>query len=163
MNFIELFSKIGISPSFMQDFSLLIVIILLTVAFAFLVGRGRLIAVLMSAYISLALLEAFPGNYLKDYSYELIFFLILLILFTIFSKRIFGVYISGSQFLWRIFTVSFLEVVMLLSVILSILPKKIALGYISENAYKYLVSSEFHFFWLIIPIIFVYLIRKRLN
>jgi hypothetical protein len=158
-----LLSKIGISQNLIQDFTLLLAIALLTVVFAILIGRGRLISVLMSSYISLVLLESFPGNYLKDYLYKLVFFFILLALITIFSKRIFGVYISGSQFLWRIFVASFLEVVMLLSIIFQIMPKKEVLGYISENAYKYLVSSEYHLFWLILPIIFVYLIRKRLN
>ena len=75
-----LLSRIGISQNFIQDATLLIVIILLTVVFAFLIGRGRLISVLVSFYISLALLNVFPKEYLKDYSYELGLFFILLIL-----------------------------------------------------------------------------------
>ncbi|PIP28487.1 MAG: hypothetical protein COX29_00935 [Candidatus Moranbacteria bacterium CG23_combo_of_CG06-09_8_20_14_all_35_22] len=158
-----LLSRIGISQNFIQDATLLIVIILLTVVFAFLIGRGRLISVLVSFYISLALLNVFPKEYLKDYSYELGLFFILLILIAIFSKRIFGVYISSSEFMWRIFVVSFLEVVLFCSIVFSILPEKKALGYISQNAYGYLVSSPYNFLWLIAPIFFVYLIRKRLN
>ncbi|KKP79553.1 MAG: hypothetical protein A2271_01425 [Candidatus Moranbacteria bacterium RIFOXYA12_FULL_35_19] len=163
MNLGLLLSKIGISSNFVQDATLLVVIILLTIAFAFLIGRGRLISVLVSFYISLALLNVFPKEYLKDYSYELGLFFILLILIAIFSKRIFGIYISSSEFMWRIFAVSFLEVAMLFSLVFSILPEKKALGYISQNTYGYLVSSPYNFLWLIAPIIFVYLIRKRLN
>lgn len=158
-----LLSKIGISQSFVQDFTLLLVIAGVTVAFAFLIGRHRLVQMLVSTYIALALLQAFPEKYLSDYTLELFFFFVALIILTIFSKKIFGIYISSSEFMWRIFVVSFLEVVLLLSIIFTITPKKIALDYISPNAYSYLVSSEFHFLWLFIPLIFIYLIRKRLN
>ncbi len=163
MNLDLLLSKIGISQNFVQDFTLLLVIVGITVAFAFLVGRHRLVQMLISTYIALALLFAFPEKYLNNYSYELVFFFIALIILTIFSKKIFGIYISSSEFMWRIFVVSFLEVILLLSIVFTITPKKIALGYISPNAYDYLVSSEFHFLWLFIPLLFVYLIRKRLN
>ena len=158
-----LLSKIGISQSFVQDFMLLLVIAGITVAFVFLIGRHRLIQMLISTYIALALLQAFPEKYLSDYPYELVLFFISLIILTIFSKKIFGIYISSSEFMWRIFVVSFLEVVLLFSIIFTITPKKIALGYISPNTYSYLVSSEFHFLWLFTPLVFVYLIRKKLN
>lgn len=163
MNINLLLSKIGISQSFVQDFTLLLVVAILTVAVAFLVGRHRLIQSLIGIYISLALLGAFPEKYLSDFSYELIFFFIALVLVTIFSKKIFGIYISSSEFMWRIFVVSFLEVVLMLSIVFTITPKKTALEYISPNAYDYLVSPIFHFTWLFIPLLFVYLIRKRLN
>ena len=163
MNLNLLFSKIGISQNFVQDFTFLLVIIILTVAFAFLIGRHRLVQTLISTYIALALLKAFPEKYLSDYTYELIFFFVVLTIVTFFNKKIFGIYISSAEFMWRIFAVSFLEVVLLLSIIFTITPQKIALGYISPNTYSYLVSSEFHFFWLLLPLIFVYLIRKRLN
>lgn len=163
MDITLLLSKIGISQNFVQDFTLLLVIVAVTVAFAFLVGRHRLVQMLISTYIALALLQSFPEKYLSNFSYELIFFFIVLVLVTIFSKKIFGIYISSSEFMWRIFMVSFLEVVLLLSIVFTIIPKKIALGYISPNAYDYLVSPIFHFTWLFIPLLFVYLIRKRLN
>ncbi|MDO9231697.1 MAG: hypothetical protein Q7U36_04460 [bacterium] len=163
MNLDLLLSKIGISQNFVQDFTLLLVVAILTVAVAFLVGRHRLIQSLVGIYISLALLQAFPEKYLNDYSFELIFFFVALVLVTISSKKIFGIYISGAEFMWRIFVMSFLEVVLLLSVVFTITPKKIVLGYISPNAYDYLVSPIFHFSWMFIPLLFVYLIRKRLN
>ncbi|MFZ2975049.1 MAG: hypothetical protein WA055_00270 [Candidatus Moraniibacteriota bacterium] len=163
MNLDLLLSKIGISQSFVQDFTLLLVVAILTVAVAFLVGRHRLIQMLFGTYVALALFSAFPEKYLSDYSFELVFFFVALALVTIFSKKIFGIYISSSEFMWRIFVVSFLEVVLMLSIVFTITPKKIALEYISPNAYGYLVSPIFHFTWLFIPLLFVYLIRKRLN
>ncbi len=163
MNVDLLLSKIGISQNFVQDFTLLLVIVILTIGLAFLIGRHRLIQMLISTYVALALLSAFPEKYLSDYSFELVFFFVALVLVTISSKKIFGIYISGAEFMWRIFVVSFLEVVLMLSIVFTITPKKIALEYISPNAYDYLVSSEFHFLWLFLPLLFVYLIRKRLN
>ena len=155
MNLDLLLSKIGISQSFVQDFTLLLLVAILTVAVAFLIGRHRLIQSLIAMYISLALLQAFPEKYLSDFSYNLIFFFIALVLVTIFSKKILGIYISSSEFMWRIFVMSFLEVVLMLSIVFTITPKKIALDYISPNAYDYLVSPIFHFTWLFIPLLFI--------
>jgi hypothetical protein len=163
MDIVSLLSKIGISQSFMQDFFLLIVIVILTVALAFLVGRHRLVSLLFSIYISLALLGAVSVEYLQDYIFQLIFFFASLALFTILGKKIIGAYVSKADFMWRIFVLSFLEVVAISSIVFSILPKKIALEYISGSAYGYAVSSQFHLLWLLVPLIFVYIIRKRLN
>lgn len=162
-NITLLLSKIGISQSFVQDFSLLIVLVLLTVAVAFLVGRHRIVSLLFSIYISLALLGAVSAEYLQDYIFQLIFFFVSLALVTFFGKKIIGAYVSKSDFMWRIFVLSFLEVVAISSIVFSILPKKIALEYISGSAYEYAVSSQFYLLWLVLPLIFVYLIRKRLN
>jgi hypothetical protein len=163
MDIVSLLSKIGISQSFMQDFFLLIVIVILTVAVAFFVGRHRIVALLFSAYISLALLGSIAGDYLQDYTFQLIFFFASLVVFTFFGKKIIGAYVSKADFMWRIFLLSFLEVVAISSIVFSILPKKIALEYISKSAYGYLASSNFQILWLILPLIFVYAIRKRLN
>ena len=107
MNLDLLLSKIGISQNFVQDFTLLLVVVILTVAVAFLVGRHRLVQMLISTYVALALLSAFPEKYLSDYSFELVFFFVALALVTISSKKIFGIYISSSEFMWRIFVMSF--------------------------------------------------------
>jgi hypothetical protein len=149
--------------NFFQDFTFLIAVILLTIAVAFLVGRHRLISFLFGIYISLALLGAVSVKYIQDYLFQLVFFLVVLLVITIFGRKIIGAYVSKSDFMWRIFVISFLEVMAVLSVVASILPKKTALEYISPNAYGYLISSEFYLLWLILPLIFVYFIRKRLN
>ncbi len=151
--------------SLAQDVTLLLAIICVSFIFGMFIGRYKLISILINIYVSLAILAAVPSEYLKDYTLQLIFFLSAVIILTLISKRLFEIYISGSGsgFLWRVFIMSFLEVMMLLSVVFSIIPKKVALDYISANAYYYLASPFLHLAWMVVPLAFIFVIHKRLN
>lgn len=157
--------KLGVSQALTQDISLLIVIALLSFVFGMFIGRYKLITILINIYVAFAIIMVVPSRYLVDYVYKLIFFLAGVIILTLISKRLFEIYISGSGsgFLWRVFMMSFLEVVFLISIILSIVPKKIALGYISPTAYIYLASDNARLVWMIIPLAFMFFIHKKLN
>lgn len=162
----SLLSKLGVSPALTQDISLLIVIALLSFVFGMFIGRYKLITILINIYVAFAIMMVVPAQYFSgDYLYKLIFFLAGVIILTLISKRLFEIYISGSGsgFLWRVFAMSFLEVVFLISIVLSIIPKKIALGYISPTAFNYLASENARLAWMIIPLAFMFFIHKRLN
>lgn len=157
--------SLGVSPQLTQDISLFMVIALLSFVFGMFIGRYKLITILINIYVAYAVTMTVPVRYFPDYSYKLIFFLASTIILTLISKQLFEIYISGSGsgFLWRVFAMSFLEVVFLISIILSILPKKIALGYISPAAYEYLATENARLAWMIIPMAFMFFIHKRLN
>jgi len=160
-----LLAKLGVSPKLTQDISLLLVIALLSFVFGMFIGRYKLITILINIYVSFAVTAAVPAQYFSDYLYKLIFFLAGVIILTLVSKRLFEIYISGSGsgFLWRVFVMSFLEVVFMISIVLSIIPKKVALGYVSNEAYNYLASENAKFIWMVIPLAFIFFIHKRLN
>jgi hypothetical protein len=159
MNPTLIFSKLGIPASLSQDILLLLVVVGASAIFAMLIGRFRLLAILANIYIALAVLSAVPGEYLTSYLYAVGFFLAIVIVMTVFGKKLFDAYLSG----WRVFALSFLEVGLLLSVIVSFLPREIALEYVSKNAYFYLASPLAHLAWVVAPLIFILLIQKRLN
>jgi hypothetical protein len=165
MNLTTLFSKFGISASVSQDVTLLLVIALVSFIFGMFIGRYKLITVLINIYVSIAIVAAVPREYLKDYTYELLLFFALLITLTIVSKRLFEIYISGSGsgFLWRVFAMSFLEVMMLISITASIAPKSKALEFVSASSYQYLASDIARLIWLVIPLVFMFVIHKRIN
>mgnify|MGYP001036833149 CR=1 FL=1 len=161
----SILGKIGLSQELTQDVSLLIVIALASFVFGMFIGRYKLITILINIYVSFAVTMAVPAKYFSDYLYELIFFLAGVIILTLISKRLFEIYISGSGsgFLWRVFAMSFLEVIFLISIVLHIIPKKVALGYISPTAYQYLASENATFLWMVAPMAFMFFIHKRLN
>ncbi len=148
MNVTSIFSKVGLPVALAQDISLLLAIVFVSFVFGMFIGRFKLITILINIYVSLAILAAVPKSYLSDYTYSLGLFLILIVVLTLVSKRLFEIYISGagSGFLWRVFAMSFLEVMLLISSVLFIMPKKVALGYVSSTAYPYLASPNAHFY-----------------
>jgi len=165
MNLALLLGKIGVSQALTQDISLLMVIALLSFVFGMFIGRYKLITILINIYVSFAVTMVVPERFFSDYLYKLIFFLAGVVVLTLISKQLFEIYISGSGsgFLWRVFAMSFLEIVFLISIVVSIVPKKIVLDYISPTAFEYLASENARIAWMIIPMAFMFFIHKRLN
>jgi hypothetical protein len=165
MNLSLLFAKLGISASLSQDITLFFVIALVSFVFWMFIGRYKIITVLINIYVSLAIMSAVPEKYFTDYTFKLILFYALVVALTIVSKKLFEIYISGSGsgFLWRVFAMSFLEVMMLLSITLVLVPKKVALGYVSPTSYDYLTADMARLLWMVLPLILMFAIHKRLN
>lgn len=165
MNLNVLLTKIGVSQDLTQDITLALVVMLVIFVFGMFIGRYKLITILINIYVSFAITSVVPAKYFTDYTFKLIFFLAGVVILTIVSKRLFEIYFSGSGsgFLWRVFVMSFLEVMFLISVVLSSIPKKVALGYISLSAYGYFTSDIMRLFWMVVPLVFLVMIHKRLN
>ncbi|MFZ5982406.1 MAG: hypothetical protein ACOYS2_02465, partial [Patescibacteria group bacterium] len=70
MDFTNLLQKIGVSRELTQDVTLLIAIAFVSFVFGILVGRHRLITILINIYVALALIWAVPEAFLADSSYK---------------------------------------------------------------------------------------------
>jgi len=165
MNLNIMLSKLGLSASMAQDATLFLVILLLSFVFGVSIGRAKLITILANIYVAFSIFSVIPGKLIPDYTYDVITFLSLIVGLTLFSGKLIEVpfHISGSGFLWRVFALSFLEVVLVLSVIVNMIPKKEALSYISSSSYGYLVSSNMLLVWMVAPLVFLALIHNKVN
>jgi hypothetical protein len=163
MDLYSIFSQIGISPKIAQDVVLVLFVAFISFVYGMLVGRYRLIPALINIFASFAILSAVPGNVLPDYTSKLILFFALWGGLTIFSRKFFDVpfYGSGTSFLWRVFSMSFLQGVLLLSIAFSIIPRKVALTYISPNALGYLTEGWAPLIWMTLPLAYLFFIYRR--
>ncbi len=119
--------------------------------------------VLINIYVSFAIVSVIPKDFIEDYSYMMAAFFGLLIVLTVANRRFFDLSFSGSGsgFMWRVFSMSFLQIVLILSIIFSILPRKVALTYISSVAYEYLASGWAALLWMALPLAYMIFIYKR--
>lgn len=142
-----------------------LVIVFASFIFGMLIGRYKLVTVLINIYVAVALLSVLPEKLFSDYYYRLILFFAIIAGLTFLGKKMFEVPIfgSGKSFLWRVFAMSFLEVMLALSMALSIAPKKEALNYISLTSYNYFVSENALIFWMLAPLVFMFIIRKKVS
>ncbi|HLN18951.1 MAG TPA: hypothetical protein VK255_02150 [Patescibacteria group bacterium] len=163
MNLSSVLAKLGIATSFTQDVTLLIVIALASFLFAVAIGKSRLAAVLVGSYISFALVSATPVSWLAISGYNLIAFLVIIIGITLWGKKMIDISIGGigSGFMWKIFVMSFLEVVMILSIAVSLVPKKDALAYVSISSYGYLNNDPMRLIWMAAPLLFLFFVQRR--
>jgi len=165
MNLTSILSKIGLSQKMSQDIILILFIALASFIYGMLIGRSRLMTVLVNVYVVFAIMVVVPASLLADYNTKIIAFLGLLIGLTFLNKGFFNVSFSGSGpgFFFRVFLMSFLQITLILSIVLSFLPVKVALEYVSKTAYGYLVPDWSMLVWMVAPLVFTFFIHKKIN
>src|SRR4030043_129811 len=150
-------------------------IILFFVVAAFLyglsLGRDRVIVILVSIYMALAIVNTAP--YLNSFTAEIsfdnasifkvtIFLGIFIILFFLLSRSALLNTIAASDSpgrWWQSILFSFFHVGLILSILMSYLPKEIV-NNVSEGMRNLFISDPAKFFWLVAPIIIMVMIRK---
>jgi len=164
--FLNFFTALQLPKNIAGDMSLLFLFIGMSLAFGFIFGRWKLINILINVYIALAFVGVIPREmFITSVYMKAGIFIIILVILTAIDKRLFDLHISnvGSDFFWRLFVMSILVTGMIVSVTLSFLPQKIALGYISVGAYGYFASPTALIFWMIVPLLSLLFINNRLK
>jgi hypothetical protein len=153
-------------------------IILFFIVAAFLyglsLGRNRVIVILVSIYMALAIVNTAP--YLNDFSAEInynnasifkftLFVGLFIVLFFLLSRGALIRTIASSDSAgawWQSIIFSFFHVGLILSILMSYLPQDMA-NHISEGMRNLFISDPAKFFWLVAPIFVMVLIRKKKN
>lgn len=164
--FSNFFSAFDLPNNIAGDVSLFFLFVGMSLVFGFVFGRWKLINILINVYITLAFVGVLPESLFETSPYSKAgIFVVLLVILTAIDKRLFDLHISsaGSDFFWRLFVTSLLVTGMIVSVVLSFLPKAIALGFISATAYSYFASSGALIFWMAAPLISLLFINNRLK
>lgn len=160
------FSSLAIPKNLAGDLSLLLIFLVLSLALGFILGRWKLVNILIDVYIAVAFLSILPKELLafSPYAKAGVFFGLLFFLIMI-DNRLFDVHITsaGTDFFWRLFVMSILVTGMLVSVTLAFLPKAMALSYISPAAYGYFASPLALVFWMTLPLLSLLFINNRLK
>lgn len=160
----KIFKSFGLSVTSAELVTLLLVMLAITVAFWLLVGRFRLHSVLINIYISFALIGALPKDMVgtNGSTLSVMLFLIGIVLLTLMGKYTFDIHLSGSGLAyWQIFTMSFLEVGLITSLLAGFVGDKTLLKFVSKEALFYFTSPWAKFLWLAMPLAFLIYINKR--
>lgn len=163
---IDFFTAFDLPKNIAGDLSLLLLFVGMSLVFGFVFGRWKLINILINVYIALAFIGVLPESLFEASSYiKAGTFIILLVVLTAIDDRLFDLHISsaGTDFFWRLFVTSIFVTGMVVSVILSFLPKTVALGFISVAAYGYFASPAALIFWMVTPLLSLLFINNRLK
>jgi hypothetical protein len=126
----------GLSGDVSADLSFFFLFAALSLALGFFLGRFKLINILINAYIALAFISVLPVTVFAISLYaKAIIFALLLIFLTAIDKRLFDLHISsaGSDLFWRLIVMSLLVSGMLTSMLLSLLPRTVTNGFVTEH------------------------------
>ncbi len=158
------FTKFGLPSGLAGDFSFLIFFFLVSVVFGMLIGRFRLINVLINVYIAVAILTVIPHEILKPNSVATLFiFIISVLILTLIDSHLFDIHISGSggSFFWRLFVMSFFEAGLIFSVLISFWGTKTMANYFSMDIYNLFASVYSRIFWMLAPLFVLFFINKK--
>ena len=159
----QIFQNFGLAKSATELITLVIVILAISGLFWLLIGRFRLHNFLINTYIALALVQVIPKDIMSFSKYSfLLVFLILIALLTLINKYLFDIHQYGSGLaIWQVFVMSFLEIMLLLSIISSFLSTKEMLQYISVDYLKYFADPWWKVLWMAMPLLFLVMVKKR--
>lgn len=156
-------------PSFLPDkiagdFSFFLIFVGGSLALAFILGKTRLINVVVFSYISFALIDAIPFSFFSFASQgKAIVFLSILILLVSVGDYILDIHIANptSTFFSRVLVMGCLGSGLVLSILLTLVSKSFALQFLSPLVYSYFASPIARIVWMVIPLIFLLFINKR--
>jgi hypothetical protein len=159
----KIFMNLGLAKSATELATLLLVLLVVSTIFWLLIGRFRLHNFLINVYISYAITLVLPkeattllGNF------QVIFFIAVIAGLTFLNKYLFDIHQSGSGLaIWQVFIMSALEVLLVLSIVIALLPVKEVLRYISKDALIYFTMPWWKLAWMILPLAFLVFIKKR--
>ena len=154
----DIFGKIS------GDITLIVILIAVSVGFGLLIGRFRLVNVLINIYIAFAFVTVLPQDILDiSKNSSALIFLSILVALTLVSDYLFDIHISNSSsgFFWRLFVMSFLLTSLTFSMLVSMLEKKLVMKYISIDAFGYFAAPYASFFWMAAPLLFLFFLNKR--
>jgi len=158
-----LFMNLGLAKSSAELVTLLVVLLVVSTLFWLLIGRFRLHNFLINIYISYALLQVLPQELVTfTKNGPVLIFLIFIVVLTLMNKYLFDIHQSGSGLaIWQVYVMSALEVVLVLSIVISLMPSKSVLAYISKDTLQYFTLPWWKFLWMILPLALLIFIKKR--
>lgn len=162
----RLTSMLALPKNIAGDLSLILLFVGVSLLVGFIFGRWKLVNILINVYISVALVGVMPDAWFAVSVYAKAgVFVVLLTVLTMFDERLFDIHITsaGTDFFWRFFVTSFLVTGSVLSSVFSFLPKSVALSWVTPDLYFYIASPWALLFWLVVPILALFLINTRLR
>jgi hypothetical protein len=160
------FPVFAIPKDFASLLSFILLFIGVSLAAGFAFGRVKLVNIFINVYIALALTSVFPADFLSNSLYaKAILFFVMLVFLSAIDEHLFDLHIPNSSydFFWRLFVMSALVLGMVVSVVVSLLPKKVVLGLPFPFLYEYFGSGVAATLWLFLPLLVLIFMNKRLR
>lgn len=158
--------SIGLSKEIASILSFVFLFAGVAIAAGFVFGRNKLVNIFINIYIALAFTKAMPVDDISSSPYaEAVLFLALLVFLTAIDEHLFDLHIPNASYdiFWRLFVMSLLVVGMVVSALVTLLPKKA----LSAIPFPFLTDifglPVAHILWLFVPLVLLIFMNKRLR
>lgn len=158
----NILSKSFVSGLFSGEVLFFLILIAIGIGLGFLIGRYRLVALLASVYFSIAIFSVIPKGYIpKEPIYILLMFTAFVLIFTFLDEYLFDVNADIARNVWSSVLVGFFAVSVFVSTAVSLVPWSSISDILSKQTYAYLAGPGARVFWMIVPLIFFLVVKKK--
>jgi hypothetical protein len=165
MNLNNLLGNLGIKSNLAGDVSFLILFLLVSFVVSFALGKHRILVSLVGVYAAYMVVNFARFEFLKEPSAKTLAFLAILAGFVLFFSKIIRGSVSGHGpvFMAKLVLGTAIVIGLSLSVILNwYTPKELA-DVITPGTRKFFTDDLWRFFWAIAPLVYLGVVRKRID
>ena len=165
MNLNNLIGSLGIKSNLAGDVSFLIVFLLVSFVVSFVLGKHRILVSLVGVYAAYAVVNLANFDFLKDPQGKALFFLTILVGFIVMFSRIIRGSVSGHgpTFIAKLTLGAAIVVGLSLSIVINWYPAKDLANIVTPNIRAYFSGDLFRFLWGIAPLVYLGIVRKRID
>ena len=164
MNVVSSFFASFVPGKIAGDISFLLLFVGGSLALSFVLGRTRLLSVVVFSYVALAFVSVAPNGWFSPVSEgKAIVFLALLVFLVMVGDYIFDIHISNptSTFFSRVLVMGCLGTGLAFSMALSLVSRSFALRFLSPTVYGYFSNSWARLAWMAAPLLFLLFVNRR--
>lgn len=165
MDINSLISSIGFKGNIGSDIIFLILFILASFVISFALGKHKILVALLGVYASYAVVSMAKFDFVNEANTKALLFLAILVAFVIFFSRLIRASISGigPVFITKLVIGSAIIVGLSLSIIFSWFPAKDLGGFSTPVTREFFTGDFYRFLWTIAPLVYLAVIRKKID
>lgn len=165
MNLNNLLGNLGIKSNLAGDVSFLILFFLVSFVVSFALGKHRILVSLIGVYAAYTVVAFTNFEFLKEPSMKTLTFLAILTGFILFFSKIIRSSVSGHgpALIVKLVLGTAIVIGLSLCVILNWYTPKELVDIITPSTRKFFTDDIFRFLWAIAPLIYLGVVRKRID
>ncbi|HLM83930.1 MAG TPA: hypothetical protein VK254_01815 [Candidatus Bathyarchaeia archaeon] len=165
MNLNSLVSSLGVKGSLVGDISFLILFLLASFVVSLVLGKHRILVSLLGVYAAYVVVSLANFDLVRDPQTKSLFFLAILIAFIVMFSRIIRGSVSGHGpiFYAKLIIGTAIVIGLSLTIIIGWYSAKDLAGIVTPNVRYYFSGDLFRLLWGIAPLVYLGIVRKRID
>lgn len=165
MDINNLISSLGFKGSLGSDVVFLILFLLVSFALSVGLGKQKILVAMLGVYASYVAVLFIPKSFVSETNTKVLLFVALVVAFIIFFGRIIRASLSGSgtNYIVKSTVGSAIILGLILVIIFNWMAAKELANFVTPATKKYFTEDLYKFLWAIAPLVYLAVVRKRID
>jgi hypothetical protein len=165
MNISNFISSLGFKGNIGSDIVFWILFLVISFVFSLAIGKKRILVTIVGIYASFVVVSFIPKGFIEDPINKAIIFIGLLVAFVVMFGKIINARLigSGPSFFIKSTIGSATLIGLFLVVTIGWIPSKELSGFMTPNTKKFFTDELYRFLWAIAPLVYLGVVRKKID